>query len=118
MKALQFLSRWFVQVSYLLILFFYFCWKVVVSGWVVGWWVIRGYRGENEGIIEYPVKGSHPWHRILLFNLMSMTPGSLCIDIDPVQCVLTVHLLNLDDLDDFYATAGKVEHLLSKIFTR
>ncbi len=118
MKVLKYIFRWIVRMSYLLILFFYFCLKVVVSGWIVGWWVIKGYRGENEGIIEYRIKGSHPWHRILLFNLMSMTPGSLCIDLDDVQCILTIHLLNINDRDDFYATADQVEHLLSKIFTR
>jgi multicomponent Na+:H+ antiporter subunit F len=38
---------------YLLLLFFYFCYKIIESGWVVALLILKGSRGEHGGMLEY-----------------------------------------------------------------
>jgi multisubunit Na+/H+ antiporter MnhE subunit len=104
------------QVLNLIILFFYFCFKIVQSGWAVGWLVLKGYRGDNGGMVEYTVQSTNPWHIILLFNLMSMTPGSLSLDLSEDHRTISVHLLNIDDRDSFLWTSNKIERMLIRTF--
>lgn len=106
----QFMRRQY----YLALLFFYFCYKIVESGWAVAWQILKGSRGENGGMLEYHTRLQKPWQLIILFNMLSMTPGSLSVDVDDEGQTIQVHLLNLDDRDDFMAVTQKIESLLKK----
>lgn len=97
-------------------LFLYFCYKVIISGWIVGWAVLRGYRGDNGTIVEYIPSVTSPWAIVLLFSLISMTPGSLSIDISEDKRILYIHLLDKSGIDDFYSVTGRIEKMLTKIF--
>ena len=99
---------------YLALLFFYFCYKIVESGWAVAWQILKGSRGENGGILEYHTLLQKPWQLIILFNMLSMTPGSLTVDVDDEGQTIQVHLLNLGDREDFMAVTKKIESLLKK----
>ena len=112
MKILKSILAFIFRIINLTILFVYFTYKVINSGWIVAWLVIKGYRGENEIIVEYKPQNHYSWHLILLFNLISMTPGSLSIDISDDYNTIFVHLLNKDDKDDFMKTTQKIEKML------
>lgn len=112
MKILKSILAFIFRVINLTILFFYFTYKVINSGWIVAWLVIKGYRGENETIVEYKPQSHYSWHLILLFNLISMTPGSLSVDISEDYNTIFVHLLNSDDKADFIKTTEKIEKML------
>jgi multisubunit Na+/H+ antiporter MnhE subunit len=105
-----------VKLFNLAALFFYLCYKIIVSGWIVGWSVIRGYRGERGIMVEYNPVVSSGWALVLLFSLISMTPGSLSVDISDDKNTLYVHLLDSTDTDDFYRVTGKMESMLKRIF--
>jgi multisubunit Na+/H+ antiporter MnhE subunit len=112
MKILKSILAFFFRIINLTILFVYFTYKVIHSGWIVAWLVIKGYRGENETIVEYKPQSHYSWHLILLFNLISMTPGSLSLDISDDYSTIFVHLLNNNDKDDFMETTLKIEKML------
>lgn len=116
MKILKSVKSFIFRLFNLGVLFIYFCFKVINSGWIVGWLVIKGYRGEYEGIIEYKLQNKKPWHIILLFNLISMTPGSLSLDLSDDHTTIFVHLLNSRDKDSFMNTTKKIENMLLKSF--
>jgi len=99
-------------------LFLYFCYQIIISGWVVGWSVIKGYRGENGLMVEYKPSTDSKWALVLLFNLISMTPGSLSVDISEDNSVILVHLLDKEGKDDFYEVTGRIEKMLKRIFSR
>ncbi len=116
MRIIQTILKYTVRLINLIMLFFYFCYKIIDSGWIVGWLVLKGYRGENEEIVEYHLQSDNPWHIILLFNLISMTPGSLSTDLTDDHRTIFVHLLNSEDRDDFYKTTNKIELMLLRTF--
>lgn len=97
-------------------LFLYFCYKIIISGWLVGWAVASGYRGENGTMIEYSPSVRSPWAVVLLFSLISMTPGSLSVDISDNSKVFYIHLLDKSGLDDFFSVTGRIERMLTRIF--
>lgn len=112
MKIIKTAIAFIFRLVNLTILFVYFTFKVINSGWIVAWLVLKGYRGENETLIEYKPQSDKSWHIILLFNLISMTPGSLSVDLSEDHNIIYVHLLNSDDQDDFVKTTGKIEKML------
>ena len=118
MRIIQHIAKYIIRLINLFMLFFYFCYKVIISGWLVGWLVIKGYRGENEVIIEYQIQSENPWHIILLFNLISMTPGSLSTDLSDDHGTIFVHLLNSNDKEGFYKTTNKIELMLLRTFSK
>lgn len=112
MKIVRSIIAFSLRLVNLTILFVYFTFKVINSGWIVAWLVVKGYRGENETLIEYQPQSDKSWHIILLFNLISMTPGSLSVDLSEDRNIIYVHLLNSNDQDDFVKTTGKIERML------
>ncbi len=102
------------RLYFLLLLFFYFCYKIIESGWVVALLVLKGSRGENGGFFEYTPKVHKSWQLVILFNMISMTPGSLSVDILEDGDVIRVHLLRIADKEDFLAVTAKIEGLLIK----
>ena len=96
------MRRLIIRILNLVALFLYFCWKIIISGWVVGWLVLRGYRGDDDTMVEYSPTVTSPWAVVLLFSLISMTPGSLSVDISDDHRVISIHLLDKSGIDDFY----------------
>ncbi len=51
----------------------------------------------RPGIIAVPLDLERDWQITLLANLITLTPGSLSVDLSEDRRVLFVHLLELDD---------------------
>jgi multicomponent Na+:H+ antiporter subunit E len=110
----SFTVKTLTRLYYLLLLFFYFCYKIIESGWVVALLVLKGSRGEKGGFFEYTPKVHKSWQLVILFNMISMTPGSLSVDLLAEGDVIRVHLLRIADKKDFLAVTAKIEGLLIK----
>jgi len=101
---------------YFLYFFIYYAFKVTESGMAIAFQILRGSRGDDGMLIKYHPSLRKGWRVVLLFNLISMTPGSMSIDINETNDTILVHLLNRSDRDSFLAVTGKIERLLSKAF--
>lgn len=106
-----------VSGSFFLALFFLlFLAEIVISGWKVGILVLKGYKGNDGTFVDYTVQGTNSWHILLLFNIISMTPGSLSVDISDDNSTIHVHLLHVKEKESFIANSIKMEKLLFKVF--
>ena len=94
--------------------FVYYALKVLESGLAVALQILKGSRGNQGVFIHYHPVLTKDWHVVLLFNLISMTPGSLSVDISDNKDTILVHLLNGDDEANFLSITQKIEHLLAK----
>jgi multisubunit Na+/H+ antiporter MnhE subunit len=99
---------------YFIYFFIYYAFKVMESGLAIAFQILRGSRGDDGILIEYHTKLEKGWRQVLLFNLISMTPGSMSIDINEKKDVILVHLLNRGDRNNFLAVTNKIERFLSK----
>lgn len=92
----------------------YYIFKVAQSGYSVGWRVLKGYKGENGCIVTYRCGDLTTYQVILLFNLLSMTPGSMSIGLDEATREIELHLIDKDDMDAFFSDAQTLEGMIKK----
>ena len=78
----------------------YFLYELTVSSFQVAWDVITPSHGSSPGIIAVPLDIEEPIQITVLANLISLTPGSLSLDVSPDGKTLYVHEMFVDDPDE------------------
>lgn len=73
-----------------------YAWEVVRGGFRIAWDLYTPGLPTSPGIVEIEVPPLGPRHRLLLANLVSMTPGSISVDYRKDGRALRVHLLYAD----------------------
>ncbi len=92
-------TRYFVKVSKIVQLTGYFIWQLIVSNLRVLWDVITPGHISKPGIIGVPLDAKSDFEIMLVANLISLTPGTLSLDISADRKILYVHVMFLDDVD-------------------
>ncbi|KUP05351.1 monovalent cation/H+ antiporter subunit E [Bacillus coahuilensis p1.1.43] len=54
----------------------------------------------KPGIFAYPTKLSSDWEITILSNLITLTPGTLVVDVSNDHSILYIHTLDIDDVDE------------------
>ncbi len=78
----------------------YFLYELTVSSLQVAWDVITPAQGSRPGIVAVPLDIEDPLQITVLANLISLTPGSLSLDVSPDGTTLYVHEMFVDDPDE------------------
>lgn len=75
----------------------FFLWELVISSLRVAWDVVtpRAYRA--PGIVAVPLDAKTDGEIALVANLITLTPGSLSIDVSPDRSTLYVHSMFAED---------------------
>lgn len=68
----------------------------------------------HPGIVRVPTRTRTPMEATILANLITMTPGTLTLEVDPETFDLYVHTLYLDDVEEFRAGIARTEDRLLK----
>ncbi len=90
--------RRMVRVTQLIL---YFAWELVVSSLQVVWDVVTPVQKSRPAIVAIPLDITDPTQITVLANLISLTPGSLSLDVSHDERVLYVHGMFVDDPDKF-----------------
>ena len=78
----------------------YFHYELSVSSLQVAWDVITPGHRSRPGIVAVPLDLEEPIQITVLANLISLTPGTLSLDVSPDGKTLYVHEMFLDDADE------------------
>lgn len=92
-------TLYFAKVSNILRLLGYFTWQLIVSNLRVLWDVITPTHISKPGIIGVPLDAKSDFEIMLVANLVSLTPGTLTLDISADRKILYVHVMFLDDVE-------------------
>jgi multicomponent Na+:H+ antiporter subunit E len=92
-------TLYFAKVSNILRLLGYFIWQLIVSNLRVLWDVITPTHISKPGIIGVPLDAKSDFEIMLVANLVSLTPGTLTLDISADRKILYVHVMFLDDVE-------------------
>jgi multicomponent Na+:H+ antiporter subunit E len=76
---------------------FYYNGLLATSTWDVVKMLFRDQRTLKPGIIALPLEAKTDLEIVLLNNLLSLTPGTLGVDLSPDRAVLYVHVINVPD---------------------
>jgi multicomponent Na+:H+ antiporter subunit E len=74
-----------------------FLWEVLKSNLRVAWDVVTPQTLRRPGIIAVPLEAESDLEITLLANLITLTPGSLSLDVSPDRKTLYVHVMFIDD---------------------
>lgn len=97
-KVLYFLRVWRV-----IKLVGFFLYELVVSSIRVAWDVLTPTQMSNPAIIEMPLDVKSDIEILLVTNLISLTPGTLSLDVSSDRSTLIVHAMFADDPDALIA---------------
>lgn len=92
-------SRYFLRVYYWLKLIVLFLYELIVSSLQVTWDVVTPRHRARPAIIDMPLDVKSDTGILLVTNLISLTPGTLSIDVSEDRKTLKVHAMFADDPD-------------------
>lgn len=84
------------RVIALLLLFVY---ELVLSAWKVAVMVLSPRMDLKPGIIAYPLRVDRDFEITILANLITLTPGTLSVDVSDDRRILYVHAIDASDPD-------------------
>lgn len=80
-------------------LFALFIYELVLSAWRVAVLVLSPRMDIKPGIIAYPLKVDRDFEITMLANLITLTPGTLSVDVSDDRRILYVHAIDASDPD-------------------
>ena len=78
----------------------YFLYELTVSSFQVAWEVVTPTHRSRPAIVAVPLDIEEPLQITVLANLISLTPGTLSLDVSPDGKTLYVHDMFVDDPDE------------------
>jgi multicomponent Na+:H+ antiporter subunit E len=109
--ALGYVALWFIQpllgarstyygrVWRTFRLIFFFLWELVISSFRVAWEIVTPGDTSRSQIVEMPLDVESDIEILLVTNLISLTPGTLSLDVTPDRKTLIIHAMFVDDPD-------------------
>lgn len=76
-----------------------FLYELVLSAWKVAVMVLSPNMNLKPGIFAYPLKVDRDFEITLLANLITLTPGTLSVDVSDDRRILYVHAIDASDPD-------------------
>ena len=99
-KPLYGKTRYFERLPKVIGLISFFAKELLVSNLRVLWDVITPKHISRPGIIGIPLDARTDAEIMLVANLISLTPGTLSLDLSEDRQVLYIHVMFLDDIDE------------------
>jgi multicomponent Na+:H+ antiporter subunit E len=104
-------TRYFKKLPKTINLILYFFKELVISSFRVTWDVITPSHISRPGIIGVPLSAGTDLEIFLVANLLSLTPGTLSVDLSEDKTTLFVHVMFLEDADN---TRKKIKNELER----
>jgi multicomponent Na+:H+ antiporter subunit E len=107
----------FLRIFRAFLFIFYYLKELVISSLFVAYDIITPTDHMRPGIVEVPVDLKTDTAIIAFVNLISMTPGSLTMDMSPDKKKIYIHAMYLNDKDEFIRKIkGELEFKIKQIF--
>lgn len=94
-------NRYFTRVPKIVWFLLYFLKEVVKSNLEVAYQVITPKNNMKPGIVKIPLEATTDFEITMLANLITMTPGTLSLDVSDDKKVLYVHAMHITDKEAF-----------------
>lgn len=104
-------TRYTVRPLRLLLFIGYFFWQVLVSNVVVAREILTPRDRVQAGIVAVPLAASSNLVVMVVANAISLTPGTLTLEVRRDPPTLYVHVLHLNDIDKVRETIWKMQRM-------
>ena len=86
---------------YVVVFLAYFLWEMFIANLRVGYDVLTVTHYMRPGILALPLEARTDAEITILANLISLTPGTLSLDVSSDRTVLFVHAMYLGEIEEF-----------------
>lgn len=100
----------------LLVYLGHFLADLVVSAVVVAWEIVTPGSRLSQGVVRIPLRATAPGVVTLIANSISLTPGTLTIEVEHDPPVLYVHVLQLQSIEQARADIAALEDRILAAF--
>jgi multicomponent Na+:H+ antiporter subunit E len=94
-------TQYFKKIPKAISFFFYFVKELIIANLKVAYDIITPKDYMQPGIVAVPLDAETDMEITLLANLITLTPGSLSLDVSKDKKILYVHSIYVEDLDEF-----------------
>jgi multicomponent Na+:H+ antiporter subunit E len=94
-------SNYFKKVQQVIGFIFFFGHELVKANLRVAWEVIRPGHHMYPGVVAIPLDIKTDAEITMLANLITLTPGTLTLDVSSDRKILYVHAMYIEDVDEF-----------------
>lgn len=91
-------------------------WSLVQASAVVAWEVVTPQNRINQGIVAAPLRTRSPGVTTLIANVISLTPGTLTLQVRGDPPTLYVHILHLRSIEAVRGDIQRLEELAMRAF--
>lgn len=93
--------KYFLQVPKIIQFAFYFLYEILKANVEIAYDLITPRFFMKPGIVRYPLDAKTDFEITMLCNVISLTPGTLIIDVSDDRTVVYIHVTYLKDRDAF-----------------
>jgi multicomponent Na+:H+ antiporter subunit E len=97
-------ASYFGKVRQVLYFFLYFAWELIIANLRVAYEVLTPGFQMRPAIVAIPLDVKSDLEITILANLITLTPGTLSLDVSTDNKTLYVHTMFVDDVDEFRAS--------------
>lgn len=94
---------------------FFFAWSVIKANMVVAYDVATPNLNIKPGVIAVPLELDSPVGITIMANFITLTPGTLSLDVSDDHSVLYVHAMYLDDEEQLLAELREIERRILEL---
>jgi multicomponent Na+:H+ antiporter subunit E len=104
-------SGYFLRVIRLFRLALTFIWELMVSNFRVLWDVVTPTHFSRPAVIGVPLDARSDFEIMVVANMISLTPGTLSLDVSEDRSTLYVHVMFVDDVE---TTRAQIKERIEK----
>lgn len=93
--------KYFTQIPKIIAFIFYFLYEMMKAIFEVAYDVVTPKYFMKPGIVKFPLTAKSDFEITLLCNCISLTPGTLIMDVSDDKKVIYIHVMYLKDKDKF-----------------
>lgn len=93
----------------------YFIWELLKANWAVGLMVMNPKVKLTPGILAMPLRLDEPGRIALLANMITLTPGTITIDVAKDYNTLYIHCIDASDPEGVLASCRRFEDLIMEV---
>lgn len=79
----------------------FFLWELIKANIKVAYDVVTPRYHMKPGVVSFPLEAKSDLEITLLMNLITLTPGTLSLDVSSDRKLLYIHVMYIDDVDEF-----------------
>lgn len=103
------------KIYYFMLFLGFYLVKLISANLFIAYDILTPRMRTNPGIIEFKLTLSSNFGFLLFSNLVSMTPGTLSMDLDRKKGTLLVHLLYMDRREATEKELGRIMKLIRQL---